>query len=63
MNVGVEEAFVVRGFIPDGLRSSPLPFWLAAGSLRNPSGMNPLTTRVPADKKLATPSGVAREGA
>ncbi len=33
-------AFVVRGFIPDGARSGPKQ----AGLLRNPSGINPLTT-------------------
>jgi hypothetical protein len=41
---GGEEVFVARGFIPDGLRSSPCFFWIRAGSLRNPSGINPLAT-------------------
>ena len=44
---------VVRGFIPDGLCSGPKPGllglsdrsgWMVLGPLRNPAGINPLTT-------------------
>jgi hypothetical protein len=46
---------VVRGFIPDGLRSNPktiqclmpgTPHALVLGQLRWPSGINPLTTKI-----------------
>jgi hypothetical protein len=47
---------VARGFIPDGLRSSPKTYargqsdglgCQVSGLLRSPSGINPLTTRTP----------------
>jgi hypothetical protein len=50
-----DEYSVARGFIPDGLRSSPekgvcgvsgTPHWMALGLLRSPSGINPLTTEI-----------------
>ena len=41
----VESEFIVaRGFSPDGLRSSPVFSESKAGPLRDPSGINPLTT-------------------
>ncbi len=53
---------VVRGFIPDGLRSGPKTYargqsdgfrWQVSGLLRSPSGINPLTTK----SSLATEVG------
>ncbi|CAI8783313.1 hypothetical protein EMIT093MI4_10134 [Pseudomonas sp. IT-93MI4] len=47
---------VVRGFIPDGQRSGPKTYargqsdvfgYQVSGLLRSPSGINPLTTRIP----------------
>ena len=35
---------VVRGFIPDGLRSRPVRFLWGKGALRTLSGINPLAT-------------------
>jgi hypothetical protein len=45
--IEVRGFIVARGFIPDGLRSSPVFSESKVGPLRDPSGINPLTTMNP----------------